>query len=78
MLNALDCDPADWIEHVADRPNHDRRYLINPQKIEDQLGWVPSADFETALADTVRWHVDNEAWWTDIFERKGELQISWA
>lgn len=78
VLNALDCDPADWIEHVADRPNHDRRYLINPQKIEDQLGWVPSADFETALADTVRWHVDNEAWWTDIFERKGELQISWA
>ncbi len=34
-------------------------------------------DFETALAETVGWYVDNEAWWTDIFERKGELQVTW-
>jgi dTDP-glucose 4,6-dehydratase len=78
VLKVLDRDPAEWIEHVPDRPNHDRRYLINPQKIETQLGWAPSAEFESALAETVRWYVDNEAWWTDIFERKGELQISWA
>ena len=74
----LDRDPDEWIEHVADRPNHDRRYLINPAKLENELGWSPSLHFDTALDDTVRWYVDNEEWWTDIFHRKGELQISWA
>jgi len=78
VLRALDRDPDEWVEHVADRPNHDRRYLINPEKIERQLGWAPTVDFDAALEETVRWYVDNEAWWTDIFKRKGELQISWA
>lgn len=78
VLGVLGRDPAEWIEHVPDRPNHDRRYLINPQKIEDELGWAPSVEFDSALADTVRWYVDNEAWWSDIFERKGELQTTWA
>lgn len=78
VLAVLDRDPAEWVEHVADRPNHDRRYLINPEKIEKQLGWAPTIEFESALADTVRWYVDNEPWWIDVFERKGELQINWA
>ena len=78
VLGVLDRDPAEWIEHVADRPNHDRRYLINPQKIETQLGWEPTVQFEVGLEDTVRWYVDNEAWWTDIFNKKGDLQTSWA
>ena len=78
VLRVLDRDPAEWIEHVADRPNHDRRYLINPNKIETTLGWEPTLDFEAALEETVRWYVDNETWWTDIFERKGELQTNWA
>lgn len=77
VLAELGRKSSDWIEHVADRPNHDRRYLIDPSKIEDQLGWSPTMDFETALAETVVWYVENEAWWTDIFERKGELQVTW-
>jgi len=78
VLAELGREPAEWIEHVADRPNHDRRYLINPKKIEDQLGWAPTMDFATALADTVQWYVDNEAWWTDVFSNKGDLQIAWT
>ena len=78
VLEVLDRDPAEWIEHVPDRPNHDRRYLINPEKIERELGWAPSVEFEAALADTVRWYVDNETWWTNIFESKGELQTTWG
>lgn len=78
VLQALERDPAEWIEHVPDRPNHDRRYLINPQKIEHSLGWTPSVVFDSALAETVRWYVDHETWWTDIFERKGVLQINWG
>lgn len=78
VLTALDRDPAEWIEHVPDRPNHDRRYLINPEKIEKHLAWSPSIEFESGLAETVRWYVENEAWWSDVFERKGELQVSWS
>lgn len=78
VVTALGENPADWIEHVPDRPNHDRRYVINPDKIERELGWAPSVDFGDALAETVKWYVENEAWWVDIFDRKGELQINWG
>lgn len=77
VLKALDRDDS-CIEHVPDRPNHDRRYLINPDKIERQLGWAPTYDFEVGIAETVQWYVDNESWWQDIFRRKGELQTNWG
>jgi dTDP-glucose 4,6-dehydratase len=78
ILQRLGKDAAEWIEHVADRPNHDRRYLIEPAKLERELGWRPIADFATALAETVDWYVENEGWWQDILRRKGDLQIPWA
>jgi len=78
VLDELDCDFAKWVDHVADRPNHDRRYLINPAKIEQQLGWGPSVEFERGLAETVAWFVDHRAWWEDILDRKGDLQIDWS
>ena len=78
ILKSLGKDPAEWIEHVADRPNHDRRYLIEPVKLERELGWRPVADFATALAETVDWYVANEAWWQNVLRRKGDLQVAWA
>jgi dTDP-glucose 4,6-dehydratase len=57
------------ITFVADRPGHDRRYAIDPSKIERELGWHPRNDFETGLAKTVRWYVDNQAWWRSILQR---------
>jgi dTDP-glucose 4,6-dehydratase len=78
ILAHLDKDPAEWIEYVADRPNHDRRYLIEPAKLETQLGWQPQQDFTTGLADTIDWYVTNQNWWHDILDRKGDLQIAWA
>jgi dTDP-glucose 4,6-dehydratase len=77
VLELLGREPDKWIEHVADRPNHDRRYLINPDKIEAQIGWSPTVEFETGIAETVRWYVENEAWWQDILKRKGELVVDW-
>ena len=56
------------ITYVADRPGHDRRYAINPAKIERALGWTPQAQFETALRDAVLWYRDNESWWRPIRE----------
>jgi dTDP-glucose 4,6-dehydratase len=78
VLRRLDKDPAQWIEHVADRPNHDRRYLIEPAKLERELGWQPVVGFAAGLAETVDWYVANQAWWQDILDRKGDLQIAWA
>ncbi len=50
------------IAHVADRPGHDRRYAIDPSKIERELGWKPARDFDAGLRETVRWYLDHEDW----------------
>jgi len=50
------------VTRVADRPGHDRRYAIDARKIASELGWKPRETFETGLARTVRWYVDNPAW----------------
>ncbi len=71
----LDFDKS--VEFVADRPNHDRRYLINPEKIERQLGFKPTMKFDEGIRATVRWYVENKLWWQDILSRKNNLQINW-
>lgn len=58
-----------FITFVIDRPGHDRRYAIDPTKIEAELGWYALETFETGLAKTVRWYLDNRAWWGDILQR---------
>lgn len=50
------------IEHVTDRPGHDRRYAIDCNKLMDETGWAPSVDFETGLQSTVDWYVQNSTW----------------
>lgn len=77
VLSELDVSPADWVAHVPDRPNHDRRYLINPDKIERTLGWVPTIPFDQGLRETVAWYVHNRRWWEEILERTGDLQFTW-
>lgn len=78
ILVALDKDPAQWIEHIPDRPNHDRRYLINPAKIETVLGWKPQREFQQGIAETVHWFVDHRDWWEQIIADKGELGFDWG
>ena len=50
------------IEHVTDRPGHDRRYAIDCNKLMDETGWKPSVDFETGLQQTVDWYLENNMW----------------
>jgi dTDP-glucose 4,6-dehydratase len=57
---------AEQIAFVADRPGHDQRYAIDASKLRNDLGWSPSETFETGLAKTVRWYLDNEPWWRAI------------
>jgi len=57
---------ARLIEFVADRPGHDLRYAIDDRRIRRELGWRPAESLETGLRKTVRWYLDNEAWWKPI------------
>ncbi len=59
---------AALITHVEDRPGHDRRYAIDASKIHRELGWKPQETFETGIAKTVRWYLENEPWWRSIQE----------
>ena len=56
------------ITFVEDRPGHDRRYAIDPTKIEHELGWRPQRSFEHWLAQTVDWYLENEWWWRPLRE----------
>jgi dTDP-glucose 4,6-dehydratase len=53
---------ASQIEHVRDRLGHDRRYAIDANKIRKTLGWTPAHSFETGIASTVEWYLDNPDW----------------
>jgi dTDP-glucose 4,6-dehydratase len=53
----------DLITFVSDRPGHDRRYAIDPTKIEQALGWKAEESFESGLSKTVDWYLANETWW---------------
>ncbi|MCK2002959.1 dTDP-glucose 4,6-dehydratase [[Brevibacterium] frigoritolerans] len=61
----------DLIEFVEDRLGHDKRYAIDPTKLE-QLGWKPTYNFETGIAQTIKWYLDNKEWWEQIIS--GEYQ----
>ena len=57
---------GDLITMVTDRPGHDRRYAIDPAKIETELGWKAAHTFESGLADTIDWYLGNEWWWRPL------------
>jgi dTDP-glucose 4,6-dehydratase len=59
------------IEHVTDRPGHDRRYSLSSDKVR-ALGWEPLTRFEAGLPRTVDWYRDNEWWWAPV--RSGEYR----
>mgnify|MGYP000701109978 CR=1 FL=1 len=59
---------ADLICFVRDRPGHDSRYAIDASKIATELGWRPRESFATGLRKTVRWYLDNEAWWRPVLD----------
>jgi len=62
---------ADLITFVTDRPGHDARYAIDPQRISTELGWRPSVTLEQGLEKTVQWYLDNEDWWKPLQARDG-------
>jgi len=57
--------PESLVQHVTDRPGHDRRYCLNVDKLK-ALGWHPRHNHEQAIRATARWYAENESWWRKI------------
>ncbi|MEA5392258.1 dTDP-glucose 4,6-dehydratase [Cyanobium gracile UHCC 0139] len=62
---------AGLITPVADRPGHDRRYAIDPQRISSELGWQPRHDVQQGLRATVQWYLEHDDWCTHVRSRAG-------
>ena len=58
-----------YVERVADRKGHDRRYSVSINKIRSELGYSPQVPFDQGLADVVQWYRDNRWWWEPLKER---------
>lgn len=56
----------DLITYVTDRKGHDLRYAIDPTKIHNDLGWLPSTKFEDGIKKTINWYLENKNWWETI------------
>ena len=54
------------ITYVTDRPGHDMRYAIDPEKIKNELGWYPETLFNEGIQKTIKWYLENEGWWKNI------------
>jgi dTDP-glucose 4,6-dehydratase len=70
IVRVTGADPS-LLQHVADRPGHDRRYAVDCKKIA-ALGWAPRRNFEEGLADTINWYRDNRPWWEPL--RSGDYR----
>ena len=64
--------PESLITYVTDRPGHDRRYAIDPTKMETELGWKPVYTFDTGIVETIKWNVENSEWLSHV--ESGEYQ----
>ena len=76
LLQALGLD-ASYKTYVADRPGHDRRYLLDSTKIRTELGWTPQISFETGFAETVAWYKDNAWWWKPLLKKLQVDEGAW-
>ncbi|MGO4530811.1 dTDP-glucose 4,6-dehydratase [Paenibacillus sp. 2TAF8] len=58
--------PASLIQYVQDRLGHDRRYGIDPTKLETELGWKPVHYFETGIKETIKWYLNHQEWMASV------------
>jgi len=65
--------PESLITFVTDRKGHDQRYAIDPAKIHRELGWLPQTAFADGIQKTIRWYLENRAWWENIVS--GEYRL---
>jgi dTDP-glucose 4,6-dehydratase len=58
--------PESLIKYVEDRKGHDWRYAIDCSKSEKELGWIPAVSFDQGIKKTVKWYLENKAWWQEV------------
>lgn len=75
ILDALG-KPKSPVDHVTDRPGHDRRYALDAAKLRDATGWEPKVAFPDGLHSTIQWYLAHEAWWRPI--KSGEWREYYA
>lgn len=66
LLDRKEGEDLDLITYVTDRLGHDKRYAIDSRKLQTELGWEPSLQFEEGIEKTVKWYLENEAWMDNI------------
>ena len=66
LLGRQEGEDMDLITYVTDRKGHDMRYAIDSRKLQRELGWEPSLQFEEGIEKTVRWYLDNQAWMDNV------------
>ncbi|MCR5017573.1 MAG: dTDP-glucose 4,6-dehydratase [Bacteroidales bacterium] len=66
LLGRKEGEDMDLITYVTDRAGHDLRYAIDSSKLQRELGWEPSLQFEEGIEKTVRWYLDNQAWMDNV------------
>ena len=66
LLGRKEGEDMDLITYVTDRKGHDMRYAIDSRKLQRELGWEPSLQFEEGIEKTVRWYLDNQAWMDNV------------
>ena len=87
LINTVDCllgrkegEDMNLITYVTDRAGHDLRYAIDSSKLQKELGWEPSLQFEEGIEKTVRWYLDNKTWLDNVtsgdYQRYYENQYS--
>jgi dTDP-glucose 4,6-dehydratase len=77
VLEILD-KPSSLKSIVADRPGHDRRYLLDCKKTSAELGWSPSVGFRNGIEETVQWYASNRDWWEPLVNRAPVTETSWT
>ena len=80
LLGNEEGDSLGLITYITDRLGHDARYAIDSTKLQNELGWEPSLQFEEGIEKTVKWYLDNQEWLDNItsgaYERYYEEQYS--
>ena len=66
LLGRAEGEDLNLITYVKDRLGHDARYAIDSTKLQKELGWEPSLQFEEGIEKTVKWYIDNEEWLENV------------
>lgn len=76
ILGRKEGEDLNLITYVTDRAGHDMRYAIDSRKLQKELGWEPSLQFEEGIEKTVRWYLDNQEWLDNV--TSGDYQLYYS